>query len=654
MNESAGRRDRMIALLLLVAALGYGGTVRLARKSFGLPYLHHWDEPALAGTALRMLQTGDFNPHFFNYPTLTTYACLAVDVLHYYRLMGGAPDPAGRFESLDELRIGDRLDYPWTVSHPSFYAANRTLIVAFGLLSLLLVYDIGQRLSGGAAGGLAAVVLAALPVHVMHSVFVTTDVPMAFFFLASARQALVYLEAPSAWRLAGSLAAAGLTVATKYNGFPAIACPLLAWVATPRGRRPTGAWLLCLSVPPAIFLATNPYVLLDFASFLRHSGAEVRHYMVRGHRGAEVEPGLGHLMLALRYFRSELSAPLLLAAVAGIVRCLARQAGPSLAVFLPPLGYLLLMTGQRASFDRNFIAVLAFLSIGVGAALDGIARRTGVMARSRRSSSRPSDDLCIGLALLVVCGCLHPWRSFVSSRALGRARDTRSLAVDRVLAEATPALRVGVSDQLHVHPSDLARLPATHGTFDQSALHLAKERYDLLLLARLEGADAPSADAATAGSAMGVVPGAQVTSSGPNPNPEVRLVRTAGARPWIVTLDPATLPGRKKRGFLSDADTDGKAVLQELDIQIPPEATRLVLATHGRHPHLDRWRLLGVKVTLDDGTELAPAGREGASLIFSMPVGNRHLDRLTIESSTYQPPAGGLPRGLDIREITLQ
>src|SRR5262245_5828184 len=79
------RRARLalfLTLLVLAAAL----VARVLRCSSGLPYLHEWDEPQTAGTALRIMKTGDYNPHFFNYGSLTIYLNLFVDILHYFYL----------------------------------------------------------------------------------------------------------------------------------------------------------------------------------------------------------------------------------------------------------------------------------------------------------------------------------------------------------------------------------------------------------------------------------------------------------------------------------------------------------------------------------------------------------------------------------------
>ena len=65
------RRRGVVAALAVLLFAGLWARGQASRE--GLPYLHHWDEPFVANRALRILQTGDFNPRFFNYGSLRIY-----------------------------------------------------------------------------------------------------------------------------------------------------------------------------------------------------------------------------------------------------------------------------------------------------------------------------------------------------------------------------------------------------------------------------------------------------------------------------------------------------------------------------------------------------------------------------------------------------
>lgn len=75
---------RRIDGVLLGGLMLFAFVVRVAYAGRGLPYLHHWDEPEIAFNALNIIRTGDFNPYFFNYGSLTIYLNVVVDGL--YRL----------------------------------------------------------------------------------------------------------------------------------------------------------------------------------------------------------------------------------------------------------------------------------------------------------------------------------------------------------------------------------------------------------------------------------------------------------------------------------------------------------------------------------------------------------------------------------------
>nr|MBA2260238.1 hypothetical protein [Acidobacteriota bacterium] len=56
----------------LVVIVGLGAILRLFPIWFGLPYMGaRPDEEVATGIARRMLAAGDFNPHFFHWPSLT-------------------------------------------------------------------------------------------------------------------------------------------------------------------------------------------------------------------------------------------------------------------------------------------------------------------------------------------------------------------------------------------------------------------------------------------------------------------------------------------------------------------------------------------------------------------------------------------------------
>lgn len=114
---------------------------------------------------------------------------------------------------------------PWRESflsfHPVEYArvfvAGRAVSAVLGSCSILLAYRVGSYLYGRPAGILAAIILALMPLHVVNSHYLTSDVTMTFFLLLAFWRLLCSLEAPSLSNHLVAGLAAGLAVTAKYN-----------------------------------------------------------------------------------------------------------------------------------------------------------------------------------------------------------------------------------------------------------------------------------------------------------------------------------------------------------------------------------------------------------------------------------------------------
>ena len=77
------RPERLIGLGILMCALG----LRLRYLSAGVPYGVGIDEPAIVDRALGILQTGNWHPRGFDYPSLVVYLQACVSIV---RFLGGA------------------------------------------------------------------------------------------------------------------------------------------------------------------------------------------------------------------------------------------------------------------------------------------------------------------------------------------------------------------------------------------------------------------------------------------------------------------------------------------------------------------------------------------------------------------------------------
>ena len=83
----------ILAIIITVAAL-----LRFVAIGSGIPFNLGVDEPEIMGRVVHMMRTGDFNPHFFDYPGLYLYLQLGVAVVRF--LIGAT---FGHWTSLDHV-----------------------------------------------------------------------------------------------------------------------------------------------------------------------------------------------------------------------------------------------------------------------------------------------------------------------------------------------------------------------------------------------------------------------------------------------------------------------------------------------------------------------------------------------------------------------
>ena len=231
------------------AVVALGAALRFGAIDAGAPYRIANDEPFVVGMALRIMQSGDFNPHFFHYGGLTIY-------LHTFvascRFLFGAL--TGEWTSLDGVWIGNYL------------TSARVVTAAIGTVTVFLVYRVGLRL-GPAPALLAAFIMAVLPPHVRESRYALTDTPLTMLTTLVLLLSLRASEQRRIWAVVSAGFVAGLAASAKYNGAVSLIMPLTAAVVLPWGSRIRGLALAVLAAG-AGFLLTSPYTVIDLPAFL--------------------------------------------------------------------------------------------------------------------------------------------------------------------------------------------------------------------------------------------------------------------------------------------------------------------------------------------------------------------------------------------------
>jgi len=343
-------RGREVALLTqarvgLALSLTAAALLRFWALPQGIPFGVQVDEPEVLLRAVRMMKTGDLNPHFFDYPSLYMYVQALVAMV---RFLFGAMQ--GEWAGLTQA------------PPEAFYLWARAVTATLGTATVWVIYHAGLRW-GRRVALLAAVMFAVMPLHVRESHFVLTDVPVTFFVMVTLLLSLRAHERSTlvAFALAG--AAAGLAGATKYNGVLVLFIPLLACAMTPavRPSRVAAAAVVVVSMVIA-FLVAAPYTLLDLPTFLNQFARLSGEYRATL---ALAEPiwiiYLKHLRNAYGYLGIAIVA-------AGLVIGAWRIAiGPHrlkwAMVTLFPLLYFRFISQQHIFYGRYLLPLLPFLSL---------------------------------------------------------------------------------------------------------------------------------------------------------------------------------------------------------------------------------------------------------------------------------------------------
>ena len=179
-------RERLLSPVSVAALVGGVALIpRMMGLDAGLPYVWHPEELTLINLGLRMLQTGDWNPHWFQSPSLPIYLQALNGVLSWVGEADGRP-----WQSIQELQTGLEDGLIYTVGDSAIWARGRRLTAILGALAAALTALAGHRLGGPLAGLFAGLFVALSPGHAAWSRLITADVPtscaIAALTLASA------------------------------------------------------------------------------------------------------------------------------------------------------------------------------------------------------------------------------------------------------------------------------------------------------------------------------------------------------------------------------------------------------------------------------------------------------------------------------------
>lgn len=375
----------LLVLLITLLAL----SLRLWTLAWGLPYVEHPDEPHYIEVIVRMVRDGTPNPIAFGHPPLLFYMLTLVT-----RAYAGWAIAQGTLTSIADLPTKT---YFFTTD-TGLYTWNRAAVGVLGVVTVLMLFQLGRRMFDLRTALLAALFLAVARFHIEHSYYTATSAPTGLF---------VTLMLIGAWGVAttGKLHAylflglsVGLATATKYNVGPVGLTVLVAHILYWQRAALRESWRVILSggIAGVGFLIGNPYALVDWQRFLYDIGRQSTAYSL----GNGDFSGRGNLGGYLRFlWQNGIGWTGSLVVLAGLP-LLIRRSWRQVAVLAAPIVILLaLLLSYESHFTRNLLlvypAIVLLAAASTVALVDWIAQRVP----SARANDRPPPAFVPGVFL---------------------------------------------------------------------------------------------------------------------------------------------------------------------------------------------------------------------------------------------------------------
>jgi 4-amino-4-deoxy-L-arabinose transferase-like glycosyltransferase len=354
--------EAWLTVILLIAL-----ALRIFPVWFGLPYLQARPDEAVAISRASGILAGDFNPHFFHWPSLTFYVFAA------------ALGTVSRLRSLFGIDPALPVDVALITA--------RVVVAMAGTLTVIPLFRLGRCMAGQTAGVLAATFLAVVPLHVRDSHFAMTDVLMTLLCtmcLAALAAAYDMARGVTPGRADRQFAVAGLlgglATSTKYNaGFVvmsmAVAQILLLTLPGPgswgsrrwRSLVPAAVFAAAFSVG---FVAATPYAVLDFPAFAVDFTYDLTHLSL----GHAMPLGRGWYAHATRSLPYGCGALLLVVSLAGLAIGARRHPQHTLIVAAFGVAYYAVVGSGYTVFFRYVMPlvpiVCLFAAVAAKAAAD--------------------------------------------------------------------------------------------------------------------------------------------------------------------------------------------------------------------------------------------------------------------------------------------
>jgi len=436
--KNAGRARSLTIILTLVALCLAAAAIRWPLVTSNDRFFRDEDDAHHFNRVVEMVKRRDFNPHYFNKPTLHLYLRMPVVAAGYLRAKS-----LGEISAISELRTRDPFGisgYAFTASHPTVLRWSRgfSVLLSVGVVALafLITLQLGMGLNYAI---LAGTITALSPEVVKNSHLIAVDTLMALLCLVASSLGIRAVQKSAKRLLPITGVIAGLAGAAKYNALPIVSVPALVWACKDRSRFGLAMTILAL---PVGFLIGCPYSLISWREFIRGLTYEAWHYSIAAHEGHTATPGLDQALFYLSWLTRDGVG--ILAAILALLglRYLLKERSASGVIFLSfPITYAVFMIFQKTNFTRNMVVLVPYVSIIASCGLATVAN--GIRSAIARRA------LAVGCALIIVIQNLLPSFTYVSSQTKPDSREGMAFWIE---AERTRGVDIAIAGPLQAPP----------------------------------------------------------------------------------------------------------------------------------------------------------------------------------------------------------
>jgi len=367
--------------LLLAAVALVALMMRAYGADFGLPLHYHIDEERVMNRVIRMVTTGDLNPHFFHYPSFIFYFLSALVASYYF--VHYLPFALGALLEGGSLSLS-AFKEAFVADEAVLYLLGRLSMAIVGVLTVVLLFFLVRRLLDRRAALFASAALALSPLHVVESHYIKQEILMTFFMFLALFIAVRGVKTSPARTSLGVGAAAGIAASVKYNGILGFAVvPLLF---RKNGKLSLSSFfgmgpLLAAAAAVAAFLLFSPFILFDFGQFSTDFAFEMSHVSVKGHHGFDLNGDglvyhrfLYQLLAALPF---SMGLPLYFMSLAGVAIAVWRKENSFLWILYFGVPYFVITAMMKVVFLRYYMPITVILCITAGYGLSVLTYRKG-------------------------------------------------------------------------------------------------------------------------------------------------------------------------------------------------------------------------------------------------------------------------------------